>query len=112
MGEDFSRGVRQVWLPLIGRPYTRVPFRTPLPYRYVRDPLYLGFLLAFRMTPTMTAAHLVFAIATAAYIVVAIQFEEKDLVAEYGAQYEAYRRSVPMLLPIGGGVTRQSPRLP
>lgn len=93
-------GLRQVWLPLIGRPYTRVPFRTPLPYRYVRHPLYLGFLLAFWMTPTMTVAHLVFALATTAYIVVAIQFEEKDLVAEYGAPYEAYRRSVPMLLPI------------
>jgi methanethiol S-methyltransferase len=78
-------GVRQVWLPLIGRPYTRVPFRTPLPYHYVRHPLYLGFLLAFWMTPTMTAAHLVFALTTTAYIVVAIQFEEKDLVAEYGA---------------------------
>ena len=73
-------GVRQVWLPLVGRPYTRVPFRTPLPYRYVRHPLYLGFLLAFWMTPTMTAAHLVFAITTTAYVVVAIQFEEKDLV--------------------------------
>ena len=97
-------GLRQVWLPLIGRPYTRVPFRTPLPYRYVRHPLYLGFLLAFWMTPTMTVAHLVFAIATTAYIVLAIQFEEKDLVAEYGATYERYRRSVPMLLPIGRSV--------
>ena len=97
-------GLRQVFLPLIGRPYTRVPFRTPLPYRYVRHPLYLGFLLAFWMTPTMTLAHLVFAIATTAYIVLAIQFEEKDLVAEYGAAYERYRRGVPMLLPIGRGV--------
>jgi methanethiol S-methyltransferase len=97
-------GLRQVWLPLVGRPYTRVPFRTPLPYRYVRHPLYLGFLLAFWMTPTMTVAHLVFAVATTAYIVLAIQFEEKDLVAEYGAAYERYRRGVPMLLPIGRGV--------
>ena len=92
-------GLRQVWLPLTGRPYSKVPFRTPLPYRFVRHPLYFGFLLAFWMTPTMTLAHLVFALATTAYIVVAIQFEERDLVAEYGATYEAYRRRVPMLLP-------------
>ena len=95
-------GLRQVWLPLIGRPYVRVPFRTPLPYRFVRHPLYFGFLLGFWMTPTMTLAHLVFAIATTAYIVLAIQFEEKDLVSEYGARYEEYRRTVPMLLPLRG----------
>lgn len=92
-------GLRQVWLPLVGKPYTRVSFRTPLPYRFVRHPLYFGFLLAFWMTPTMTLAHLVFAIATTAYIVLAIQFEEHDLVTEHGAQYEEYRRAVPMLLP-------------
>jgi methanethiol S-methyltransferase len=92
-------GLRQVWLPLIGKPYTRVSFRTPLPYRFVRHPLYFGFILAFWMTPTMTLAHLVFALATTAYIVLAIQFEERDLVAEHGARYEQYRRRVPMLLP-------------
>jgi protein-S-isoprenylcysteine O-methyltransferase Ste14 len=92
-------GLRQVWLPLVGRPYTRVAFRTPLPYRVVRHPLYLGFLFAFWMTPTMTLAHLVFAIATTAYIVLAIQFEERDLVAEHGPAYAAYRGTVPMLLP-------------
>ncbi len=92
-------GLRQVWLPLVGRPYERVTFRTPLPYRYVRHPLYFGFLLAFWMTPTMTLAHLAFAVATTAYIVIAIQFEERDLVHEHGAAYEAYRRGVPMLVP-------------
>jgi len=99
-------GLRQVWLPLIGRPYTRVAFRTPLPYRFVRHPLYFGFLLAFWMTPTMTLAHLVFALATSAYIVLAIQFEERDLIAEHGAAYQSYRKSVPMLVPTGRGVRR------
>src|SRR6202021_2240096 len=103
-------GLRQVWLPLIGRPYTRVSFRTPLPYRFVRHPLYLGFLLAFWMTPTMTLAHLLFACATTAYIIVAIQFEEQDLVFEHGAGYEEYRRTVPMLIPgrkrLGGRAAR------
>jgi methanethiol S-methyltransferase len=94
-------GLRQVWLPLIGRPYTKITFRTPLPYRVVRHPLYFGFLLAFWMTPNMTLAHLLFALATTAYIVLAIQFEERDLVREHGTVYEEYRRSIPMLLPIG-----------
>jgi methanethiol S-methyltransferase len=92
-------GLRQVWLPLIGKPYSRVSLRTPLPYRFVRHPLYVGFLIAFWMTPTMTLAHLLFACATTAYIILAIQFEERDLVFEHGPGYEEYRRAVPMLIP-------------
>lgn len=92
-------GLRQVWLYLLGRPYTTLTFRTPGPYRLVRHPLYVGWLLAFWMTPTMTLAHLLFSIATTAYILIAIQFEERDLVREHGNAYEDYRRSVPMLNP-------------
>jgi len=92
-------GLRQVWLPLVGKPYAPIALRTPLPYRVVRHPLYLGFMLAFWMTPNMTLAHLVFALATTGYILIAIQLEERDLVVEHGRAYEEYRRSVPMLLP-------------
>ena len=84
-----------------GAPDARSAFTTPGPYQLVRHPLYFGFVVAFWATPTMTLAHLVFAFATTAYIVIAIQFEEHDLVVEHGAEYETYRQSVPMLLPVG-----------
>ena len=92
-------GLRQAWLPLFGRPYAPVSFRTPLPYRVVRHPLYLGFLIAFWATPHMTLAHLLLAVSTTAYIVLAIQFEERDLIREHGSSYNAYRHRVPMLIP-------------
>jgi methanethiol S-methyltransferase len=104
-------GLRQVWRALIGESPAKVAFRTPGPYRVVRHPLYFGFVLAFWMTPTMTAAHLVFAIATTAYIVLAIQFEERDLVAEHGLAYEHYRRRVPMLVPGAAPRSGLSPAL-
>jgi protein-S-isoprenylcysteine O-methyltransferase Ste14 len=84
------------------KPYTPRPFATPWLYRYVRHPLYVGWLFTFWMTPTMTAAHLLFALATTSYILVAIQFEEHDLVGEFGSTYENYRRRVPMLVPFTG----------
>jgi len=92
-------GLRQVWLYLLRRPYNPPPFTTPGPYRLVRHPLYVGWLFAFWMTPTMTLAHLLFSVATTSYILLAIQFEERDLVRDYGQRYEEYRRSVPMLVP-------------
>jgi protein-S-isoprenylcysteine O-methyltransferase Ste14 len=92
-------GLRQVWLFLLGRPYTDLKFGTPGPYRLVRHPLYVGWLFAFWMTPTMTIAHLLFSIATTAYILLAIQWEEKDLLRDHPGFYEEYRRAVPMLVP-------------
>jgi protein-S-isoprenylcysteine O-methyltransferase Ste14 len=92
-------GLRQVWLYFRGRPYTHLSFVTPGPYRLVRHPLYVGWLTVFWATPTMTWAHLLFALGTTAYILLAIQFEERDLVRYHGPRYESYRRSVPMLIP-------------
>lgn len=100
-------GLRQVWLYFLGRPYTPLRFGTPLLYRIVRHPLYVGWLFAFWATPTMTVAHLVFAVMTTAYILVAIQLEERDLV-EFHPEYADYRRRVPMLIPGLGRRDRKS----
>ena len=91
-------GLRQVWCFLRGQAYRPLPFTTPGPYRHVRHPLYVGWLFAFWATPTMTAAHLFFALMTTAYILVAIQFEERDLAGVH-PEYHAYRHRVPMLIP-------------
>jgi methanethiol S-methyltransferase len=93
-------GLRQVWLYLIGRPYTSLVFGTPGPYRLVRHPLYVGWLLMFWAAPVMTVAHLLFALATTAYILIAIQLEERNLVESH-PEYAEYRRRVPMLIPTG-----------
>ena len=100
-------GLRQVWLYLRNKPYTTLHFGTPGPYRFVRHPLYVGWFFAFWATPVMTYAHLLFAIATAGYILIAIQLEERDLIGEFGESYEEYRRKVPMLIPFTRLSTRQ-----
>ena len=92
-------GLRQVYLYLRGKESPPLGFVTPGPYKYVRHPLYVGWLFAFWATPTMTVAHLVFAITTTAYILIAIQLEERDLLAGLGEAYADYRRRVPMLIP-------------
>ena len=104
-------GLRQVWLQFRGRPYTFLPFKTPGPYRLVRHPLYAGWFFAFWCTPTMSAAHLVFALMTSAYILIAIRLEERDLVAAH-PEYADYRRRVPMLVPRLGTHATDAPAVP
>lgn len=96
-------GLRQVWLNFRGVKYAHLKFATPGPYRFVRHPLYLGWFFAFWCIPTMTVTHLVFAVMTTAYILIAIQLEERDLITALGEDYRSYRERVPMILPIGGG---------
>lgn len=92
-------GVRQVWLYYRGLPYTYLPFRTPGPYQSIRHPLYVGWLMTFWAAPTMTISHLLFAAGTTIYILIAIRWEERDLLDNHGEAYARYRERTPMLIP-------------
>ena len=92
-------GLRQVWLHARGEAYTDLPFKTPLFYKHVRHPLYVGWFMAFWITPEMSVGHLLFAGVCSAYIFVALIFEERDLISHFGETYRQYQRTVPSLLP-------------
>jgi protein-S-isoprenylcysteine O-methyltransferase Ste14 len=93
-------GLRQVWARFRGTEIPAATFRTPLFYKWVRHPIYLGFTVAFWATPTMSQGHLLFAFATTAYMLIAIRFEEHDLIAHFGSTYIAYRQRVSMIFPL------------
>jgi methanethiol S-methyltransferase len=93
-------GARQVWFHLRGQRYQDSPFRTPYMYKHIRHPLYVGWMIAFWATPTMTVGHLLFAAVLTGYMVLAAAaFEEPDLIVHFGDQYENYRRRVPAYIP-------------
>ena len=96
-------GLKQVSRRLFNKTYRAPVFRTPSLYKLVRHPLYIGWLTIFWAAPTMTVAHLIFALATTAYILIAIRWEERDLVSAFGNVYEDYRARTPMLIPRLGG---------
>ena len=92
-------GLHQVFNNLAGRKMGEARFKTPMLYKLVRHPIYLGFIIAFWATPVMTAGHFLFAAVTTAYIFVGIMLEEHDLVDQFGDEYRSYREQVGMLTP-------------
>jgi protein-S-isoprenylcysteine O-methyltransferase Ste14 len=95
-------GLSQVFARLFGKQLPDAKFRTPLLYRYVRHPIYLGILLAVWATPEMTVGHLLFALVITAYILIGIQLEEHDLIQQFGDRYRRYRQHAAMLVPLPG----------
>jgi protein-S-isoprenylcysteine O-methyltransferase Ste14 len=92
-------GLKQVWYYVRDKKYEGSSFKTPLFYQYVRHPLYVGLLITFWSTPTMTITHLFFAVITTGYILTGIKLEENDLIKVFGQRYQEYMRSMPMLIP-------------
>jgi hypothetical protein len=99
-------GLQQTLLAAMGKQASAPRFRTPLLYKLVRHPIYLGFLIAFWVAPTMTVGHLLFALGATGYILIGIYLEERDLIALFGDQYHRYREQVSMLIPLPGRKAR------
>lgn len=93
-------GLRQVYLNLIGKPNTQIKFKMIGPYKWIRHPLMLGFMVAFWSAPTMTLGHLVFAGGFTSYILIGLHFEERELVQIHGDDYVRYQQSTSKLLPV------------